>query len=85
MVGIIDHHQGDTQFGGEPDLRLVDLGHQSVQAALLVGVGVDELPGVQFHVEAVPINVEQRPQLLACPNVITGLDVAGELGNHAAV
>ena len=85
MVGIVDHHQRHAQLAREAHLRLVNLCHQRVQAALLVSVGLHELPGMQLHVEAVAVNVEKRADLLSRTYVVPGFDVPGELGNHAAV
>ena len=80
MVGIVDHHQRDTQFGGEAHLGTVNLAHQIVEAALLVGVCLHELPGVQLHVELVAVDIQQRAQLLAGTDIVTGFDIPGELG-----
>ena len=85
MVGIVDHHHGDAHLSGEPDLGAVDVAHQIVEAALLVGVGIHELPGVQFDVEPILVDVGQHTHLVACRRIVPGLDVSGELGNHAAV
>ena len=97
MVGVVDHHHLNPHLGGERELGLVDgrhvgvepvhVGHPVVGRVVLAGHDrkLAILPGMQFAVEAITVDVEQAAQDqpgLILPPVDHRLC---ELGHHAAV
>ena len=97
VVGVVDHHHLNAHLGGESDLGLVDrrhvgvepvhVGHPVVGRVVLAGHDgkLAVLPGMQFAVEAITVDVEQAAQDqpgLILPPVDHRLC---ELGHHAAV